>query len=57
MRQDTTKCIVTTLVEGEDLADENDGGGGLIKDNRDDEVEDFSDPKWEPEPIDAAQSI
>lgn len=57
MRQDTTKCIVTTLVEGEDLADENDGGGGLIKDNRDDEVEDFTDPKWEPEPIDAAPGM
>lgn len=53
-RPDTTKCIVAALVEGDDLSDENDGEGGLIKDNQDDEVEDYSDPKWEPEPIDAA---
>jgi anaphase-promoting complex subunit 2 len=57
MRQDTTKCIVAALVEGEDLTDENDGGGGLIKDNNDDEVEDWSDPKWEPEPMDAAPGM
>ncbi|WVQ72144.1 hypothetical protein IAR50_001689 [Cryptococcus sp. DSM 104548] len=50
-RPDTIKCIVETLVNGEQLQDENDGG--LIGEG-DAEAEDFSDPRWEPEPVDAA---
>lgn len=52
-RPDTTKEIVSALVEGDELQDEQEAGG-FIKESRDDEVEDFMDPKWEPEPIDAA---
>jgi len=40
------------LVEGEEFGDENDmvrGNEGMSE-----EVEDFGDPKWEPEPVDAA---
>jgi anaphase-promoting complex subunit 2 len=47
------KCVVATLVEGDELQDENEAGG-LIQTNNDDTVEDFWDPKWEPEPVDAA---
>ncbi|ORY29102.1 hypothetical protein BCR39DRAFT_593973 [Naematelia encephala] len=53
-RPDTIRCIVTTLVEGEELQDENEASGGLISSTNDDTVEDFTDPKWEPEPVDAA---
>nr|XP_018258924.1 anaphase-promoting complex subunit 2 [Kwoniella dejecticola CBS 10117]OBR81082.1 anaphase-promoting complex subunit 2 [Kwoniella dejecticola CBS 10117] len=53
-RPDTIKCIVATLVEGEELGDENETAG-LIKDGEgDDQIEDWSDPKWDPEPVDAA---
>jgi anaphase-promoting complex subunit 2 len=40
------------LVDGDELQDENEAGGLLRQGN--DDVEDFSDPKWEPEPVDAA---
>lgn len=50
-RPDTIKCIVEALVQGEELQDENEGG--LIGEG-DSEAEDFNDPKWEPEPADAA---
>ncbi|WVF67210.1 hypothetical protein IAT40_001958 [Kwoniella sp. CBS 6097] len=49
-RADTIKCIVSALVEGEELGDENDS---LIRNDVAD-VEDWSDPRWEPEPVDAA---
>ncbi|OCF34155.1 anaphase-promoting complex subunit 2 [Kwoniella heveanensis BCC8398] len=49
-REDTIKCIVSALVEGEELGDENDS---LIRNDVAD-VEDWSDPRWEPEPVDAA---
>jgi hypothetical protein len=52
-RSDTVKCVVATLVEGDELQDENEAGG-LIRTQNDETVEDFLDPKWEPEPIDAA---
>lgn len=52
-RPDTIRCIVATLVEGEDLQDENESAEPLASTN-DDAVENFWDPKWEPEPIDAA---
>ncbi|WWC91460.1 uncharacterized protein L201_006406 [Kwoniella dendrophila CBS 6074] len=64
-RPDTIKCIVAALVEGEELGDENENAG-LIKEgledndrngvgnNDGDGIEDWSDPKWEPEPVDAA---
>lgn len=52
-RPDTVKCVVATLVEGEELQDENEAGG-LIQASHDDAVESFSDPSWEPEPFDAA---
>lgn len=52
-RPDTVKCVVAALVEGEELQDENEAGG-LIQASNDDAVEDFLDPKWEPEPVDAA---
>ncbi|WWC73346.1 uncharacterized protein I206_107313 [Kwoniella pini CBS 10737] len=53
-RPDTIKCIVAALVEGEELGDENENAG-LIKDGEgDDGIEDWSDPKWDPEPVDAA---
>jgi hypothetical protein len=45
--------VVATLVEGDELQDENEAGG-LIQTSNDDTVEDFLDPKWEPEPVDAA---
>jgi len=41
------------LVEGDELQDENEAGG-LIQTNNDESVEDFLDPKWDPEPVDAA---
>ncbi|OXH21708.1 anaphase-promoting complex subunit 2 [Cryptococcus neoformans] len=50
-RPDTIKCIVEALVQGEELQDENEGG--LIGEG-DSEAEDFNDPRWEPEPADAA---
>ena len=53
-RPDTIKCIVATLVEGDELQDENEHSVGLIPQSNDDTVEDFLDPKWEPEPFDAA---
>jgi anaphase-promoting complex subunit 2 len=52
-RPDTIKCIVAALVEGEELQDENESAG-LISQSNDETVEDFLDPKWEPEPFDAA---
>jgi len=52
-RSDTIRCIVATLVEGEELQDENEASG-LISQSNDGAVENFLDPKWEPEPIDAA---
>ena len=54
-RSDTIKCIVATLVEGEELQDENElGVGAGSKEYGGEEVEDFLDPRWEPEPVDAA---
>lgn len=59
-RSDTIKCLVATLVEGEDLGDENEPthgsvtGGIGVDGGHSEVVEDFSDPKWEPEPVDAA---
>ena len=55
-RPDTIKCIVATLVQGEELQDENEysTGAGVIGQGNEDEAENFLDPKWEPEPIDAA---
>jgi len=47
------KCVVATLVEGDELQDENEAGG-LIQTSNDETVEDFLDPKWDPEPVDAA---
>ncbi|KAK4687974.1 anaphase-promoting complex subunit 2, partial [Tremellales sp. Uapishka_1] len=52
-RHDTIRCIVSALVEGEDLQDENEPAG-IISQSNDETVENFLDPKWEPEPIDAA---
>jgi len=52
-RVDTIRCIVSTLVEGEELQDENEASG-LISQSNDDTVENFLDPRWEPEPVDAA---
>lgn len=51
-RPDTIKCIVGLLVEGEDLNDENEAGG-LISEQLEG-VERFGDPRWDPEPVDAA---
>ena len=53
-RSDTIKCIVATLVEEEDLQDENEASGGLISQSNDEAVENFLDPRWDPEPVDAA---
>jgi anaphase-promoting complex subunit 2 len=53
-RHDTIKCIVSALVEGEELQDENEGRGGIIPQDNDTSAENFSDPRWEPEPMDAA---
>ena len=55
-RPDTIKCIVATLVEGEELQDENElnAGTGIIGQEGDEEAEDFANPRWEPEPVDAA---
>jgi anaphase-promoting complex subunit 2 len=51
-RPDTIRCIVGLLVEGEDLNDENEAGG-LISEHLEG-VERFNDPRWDPEPVDAA---
>jgi anaphase-promoting complex subunit 2 len=53
-RPDTIKCIVAALVEGEELSDENEASAGLIAQSNDETAENFTDPKWDPEPIDAA---
>lgn len=54
-RPDTIKCIVAFLVEGEELQDENEmQPAGIIGLAGEDEAENFGDPKWEPEPVDAA---
>lgn len=53
-RQDTIRCIVATLVEGEELQDENEAMTGSISQSNDETVENFLDPKWDPEPVDAA---
>ncbi|CAK9787026.1 unnamed protein product [Cutaneotrichosporon oleaginosum] len=54
-RPDTIRCIVTSLIEGEELQDENDPSSvAPWAASNDNTVEDFSDPKWEPEPNDAA---
>lgn len=55
-RPDTVKCIVASLVEGEELQDETGAPAGLIDDIADDDVEDFSNPDWVPEPLDADPS-
>lgn len=48
-RPDTIRTIVAGLVgEGNDLVDENEAAVPMQT-----TVEDYSDPKWEPEPIDA----
>jgi anaphase-promoting complex subunit 2 len=52
-RPDTIRCIVAALVEGDELSDENESAG-LIAQSNDETVESFLDPKWEPEPVDAA---
>jgi anaphase-promoting complex subunit 2 len=52
-RPDTIRNIVASLVgdgeSGESLVDENDP----IQPLQNAEVEDYSDPNWEPEPVDA----
>lgn len=54
-RPDTIRCIVSTLVEGEELQDENDPSSAEpLASTNDNTVEKFWDPKWEPEPNDAA---
>lgn len=54
-RPDTIRCIVASLVEGEDLQDENEPASAApLAATSDNTVEDFTDPKWEPEPNDAA---
>ncbi len=54
-RPDTIRCIVASLVEGEELQDENDPASAApLAATSDNTVEDFTDPKWEPEPNDAA---
>ncbi|WOO86035.1 Anaphase-promoting complex subunit 2 [Vanrija pseudolonga] len=54
-RPDTIRCIVATLVEGEELQDENDPASAEpLAQTNDPTVEKFWDPKWEPEPNDAA---
>lgn len=48
-RPDTIRSIVASLVgEGSDLVDENEPPQPLQL-----QVEDYSDPNWEPDPIDA----
>ena len=42
-------------MEGEDLTDENEAGG-LISEHQEG-VERFSDPRWDPEPVDAAPGM
>lgn len=54
-RPDTIPQIVAALVEGEELQDENDPASvEPLAFTNDNEVEKFWDPKWEPEPVDAA---
>lgn len=54
-RPDTIRCIVASLVQGEELQDENEPAmPEPLRQTHDGLVENFSDPKWEPEPNDAA---
>ena len=54
-RPDTIPQIVAALVEGEELQDENDPASvEPLAFTNDNTVEKFWDPKWEPEPVDAA---
>ncbi|KAL7414537.1 hypothetical protein BDY24DRAFT_360993 [Mrakia frigida] len=60
-RPDTIRCIVASLVNsdddddilGGDLEDDEDGGIKPLQ-TRDDREEDYTDPNWVPEPVDAA---
>lgn len=51
-RPDTVSTIVSMLVESEELVEENEEVREIQV--RHDAAEDWSDPLWEPEPIDAA---
>lgn len=52
-RKDTVKCIVAALVDSSGLAnDEVPAEASHLQ--RDESVEDYGDPKWDPEPVDAA---
>lgn len=61
IRPDTIRCIVASLVNsdddddilGGDLEDDEDGGIKPLQ-TRDDREEDYTDPNWVPEPVDAA---
>lgn len=54
-RADTIPQIVAALVDGEELQDENDPASvEPLAFTNDNTVETFWDPKWEPEPVDAA---
>lgn len=57
-RQDTIKCMVAMLVDGDELAeeDEQDGTTDVRPVHvRNDEIEEWNDPRWEPEPMDAPE--
>jgi anaphase-promoting complex subunit 2 len=52
-RPDTIRCIVANLVGDDDLVESLVGESEPIQPLQGPQVEDYSDPNWEPEPIDA----
>jgi hypothetical protein len=54
-RPDTIRCIVASLIDDDDGELMGDDEGGIKPlDERDDTFDDYSDPHWMPEPVDAA---
>lgn len=55
-RKDTINCIVTMLLESNELIEEGEDQPDKIKpvQVKYEQAEDWSNPNWEPEPIDAA---
>ncbi|GJN89751.1 hypothetical protein Rhopal_002740-T1 [Rhodotorula paludigena] len=53
-RKDTIRCIVSSLIEeGNPLFDELVSGDAKLVSDARDEAENFNDPKWTPDPVDA----
>lgn len=54
LRDDTIRCIVSSLIEeGNELVEELAASDAKPVHDSKDEAENFNDPKWVPDPIDA----